>query len=96
MPLAAAYPSLIQAIESAFENKIAAMEALPKEDSAAREAIKKAFYLELATAIHSYTMSATVITSVTTGVVGIAGPLAPVGACPVAGAGMGAGTGNLL
>ena len=96
MPLAAGYLSLITDIEAAFENKISAMEALPKEDKAARAAIKKTFYLELATAIHAYTMSATVVTSVTTGVVGVAGPLAPVGACPVAGAGVGAGTGNLV
>ena len=96
MPLMSAYPNLITAIETAFENKIAAMEALPKEDKAARDAIKQAFYVELATAIHMYTLQAQVMTSVTTGVVGVAGPLAPVGACPVAGAGVGAGVGNLV
>ena len=96
MPLSAAYPSLITAIESAFQTKQDAMEALKKNDDAARAAINQQFYLDLATAIHTYTMSAVVTTTVVTGVVGVAGPLAPAGACPVAGAGSGAGTGNLL
>ena len=96
MPLAAAYTGLIADIEAAFKNKKEAMESLKKDDKAQRDAIEQIFYFELATAIHTYTMSAMVVTSVTTGVVGIAGPLAPVGACPVAGAGMGAGTGNLI
>lgn len=96
MPLMSAYPNLITAIEAAFENKRAAMEALTEMDEASRDAINQVFYLELATAIHTYTLQAQVMTSVTTGVVGVAGPLAPVGACPVAGAGVGAGVGNLL
>ena len=96
MPLSAAYPGLISDIEAAYAAKQDAMEGLKKNDDAARAAIMTKFYFDLATAIHSYTMSAVVMTSVTTGVVGIAGPLAPGGACPVAGAGVGAGTGNLL
>ena len=96
MPLSAAFPTLQQDIKKAFQDKKEAMEALKEEDPAARAAIEEKFYLAMSLAIHSYTMSATVMTTVVTGVVGVAGPLAPVGACPVAGAGTGSGTGNLL
>ena len=96
MPLTAAFPTLQQDIAKAFKDKKEAMEALKKEDPAARAAIEEKFYFAMAMAIHTYTMSATVMTTVVTGVVGVAGPLAPVGACPVAGAGTGSGTGNLL
>tara|TARA_X000000950_G_C13704346_1_gene573474 strand:+ start:601 stop:891 length:291 start_codon:yes stop_codon:yes gene_type:complete len=96
MPLTAAFPTLVQDIEAAFADKNEAMQALKENDDAARSAIEMKFYFALGMAIHTYTMSATVMTTVVTGVVGVAGPLAPVGACPVAGAGTGSGTGNLL
>lgn len=99
MPLATGYPLLIKAIESAFKAKKAAMEALPKEDPAAREAIEMIFYTELATAIHSYTLSAAVFGGAVAGTFqGVAGPLAPAGMTYAGGAIFGAtipGTGFL-
>lgn len=96
MPLNAAYPTLITDIEAAFEDKKSAMEALEKNDDAARAAIDKKFYLALATAIHSYTMQAQVIAYGGGPVTGVAGPLAPVGACPIVGASVVTTSGNLV
>ena len=97
MPLAAGYPLLIKAIEEAFEIKTAAINALPSYDEAVVDAINKNFYRQLATAIHSYTMSAVVSTTVVGGMVGIAAPII-LGAAvaPVAGPVAGVGFGNLV
>ena len=97
MPLAAGYPLLIKAIEEAFEIKTAAINALASYDKAVVEAINKNFYIKLATAIHSYTMSAVVSITVVGAMVGTAAPIilgAP--AAPVAGPIAGAGSGILL
>jgi len=97
MPLAAGYPLLIKAIEEAFEIKTAAINALPSYDKAVVEAINKNFYRQLATAIHSYTMSAVVQTTTTAGVIGAAAPII-LGAltAPVFGKATGAGVGKLV
>ena len=98
MPLAAGYPLLIKAIEEAFETKTAAINALASYDKAVVDAINKNFYIELATAIHSYTMSAVVSTTVLGGMYGIAAPIVPMVSvsAPVFGPIAGVGTGNLL
>ena len=100
MPLSAAYPLLITEIEAAFKEKQQSYEksdASKKMTVAEREAIDLKFYTALATAIHSYTMSAVVSTTVVGGMVGIAAPIilgAP--AAPVAGPVAGVGFGNLV
>ena len=98
MPLAAAYPLLIKAIESAFENKTTAINALKGYDKVAVDAINKKFYIELALSIHKYTMSADVSTMVVGGMVGVAAPIVPMVsvAAPVYGPVTGVGWGNLL
>lgn len=99
MPLSTAYPTLILDIEAAFKKK---QEAYEKSDSskkmtqAERDAIDIQFYTALATAIHAYTMSAVVATSVGCTVIGMAAPLAPAGAAPVFGSALGTGSGNLI
>ena len=96
MPLSAAFPTLIKDIEAAFEKKIKAMESMKEFSKEEKAKILQEFYIELATAIHSYTMSAQVVTTTTGVVVGTAAPLAPTGAAPVFGSSTGAGNGNLV
>jgi hypothetical protein len=99
MPLSAAYPTLISDIEAAFKKKQEAYEksdASKKMSQADRDAIDTQFYTALATAIHAYTMSAVVATSVGCTVIGMAAPLAPAGAAPVFGTAVGTGAGNLI
>jgi hypothetical protein len=100
MPLSAAYPLLIIEIEAAFKEKQQSYEksdASKKMTTAEREAIDLKFYTALATAIHSYTMSAVVSTSTVAGIVGTAAPIIlGVPAAPVFGGAVGVGTGILL
>lgn len=81
MPLSAAQPGLQAQIEAAFKKVLAA----GKQDGANPDIIIATLSLDLAAAIHAYTMQA-VVNSIGAGaIVGVAGPLAPIGACPVAG-----------
>ena len=95
MPLSAALPLLQLDIWLALED---ARKSIPEaaETGTSPSDINKALGDALGMAIHSYTTSAVVQTTVITVLAGIAAPLAPAGACPVAGAGMGSGTGTLL
>ena len=95
MPLSAAYPLLEAQIYSALQT--AGRTISPGgEEGASPGDINQQLATELAAAIHAYTMSAVVTTSVITVVGGIAAPLAPAGAAPVVAAGGGSGTGSLL
>lgn len=97
MPLQAAYPTLITDIEKAFDDKREAMEALKEHDDAARDAINMKFYFALATAIHSYTMQAQVVTTGGGPVTGVAAPVpTPAGSAAVVAAAVVTTSGNLV
>tara|TARA_R110002153_G_scaffold90586_1_gene221155 strand:- start:39 stop:341 length:303 start_codon:yes stop_codon:yes gene_type:complete len=100
MPLSAAYPLLISAIETAFKEKQQSYEksdASKKMTDAEREAIDLKFYIALAAAIHSYTSSAVVSTMVVGAMVGTAAPIIlGVPAAPAFGPVTGVGWGNLV
>ncbi len=95
MPLSTALPMLQLEIWMALED---ARKSIPEaaESGKSPSDINKTLGDNLGLAIHTYTTQALVQTSVITVLAGIAAPLAPTGACPVAGAGMGSGTGMLL
>jgi hypothetical protein len=95
MPLSTAYPLLEAEIFSALQGAGRAI-APGGEEGVSPSDINQQLATDLARAIHSYTMSAVVTTSVITVVGGIAAPLAPAGAAPVVAAGGGSGTGSLL
>tara|TARA_Y100001938_G_C8064472_1_gene419348 strand:- start:1176 stop:1469 length:294 start_codon:yes stop_codon:yes gene_type:complete len=97
MPLQSAFPLLEQDILIALMNMKESADVTHGEQKSDEQTILEAFAKELATAIHNYTLSAQVITTVTTAVVGTAGPIAPVPMMgPALGVGTGAGNGNLL
>ena len=95
MPLSVALPMLEMDIFMALENARGQI-AVAAESGKTPTEINQLFAFDLSLAIHSYTTQALVQTNVITVLAGIAAPLAPAGACPVAGAGMGTGTGVLL
>ena len=95
MPLSVAKFTLNEEIFAALEDARRTI-AVGAEDGKDPTTINKKLAFDLAEAIHFYTTSAVVDTSVITVLAGIAAPLAPTGACPVAGAGTGKGTGILL
>jgi hypothetical protein len=97
MPLNSAFPFLEQDILIALMNMKDSANVTHGEEKSDEQTILENFAKELATAIHNYTLSAQVVTSVNTVVIGVAGPIAMgpmVGPC--AGTGIGAGNGNLL
>jgi len=97
MPLSAAFPMLEQDIIIALMNMKESAEQTHGEKKSDEQSILEAYAKELATAIHNYTLSAQVITTVNTVVIGVAGPIVPVPMVgPCAGTGVGAGNGNLL
>ena len=96
MPLSDSYPILQAEIEIAFKRlRDNAKQAAKGGKDNSDEVIAQISY-DLATAIHSYVLSAVVVTAGGSVVTGIAGPLAPVGACPILGAGIVSSTGNLI
>ena len=93
MPLSAAKPLLEIEIKAAFKKVLKE----GQKDNADPEKIIADLASALTSAIDMYVTSATVITTVTTGVVGVASPIVVgVPAAPVAAMGSGAGNGNLL
>jgi hypothetical protein len=95
MPLTSALPTLKIELFLALED---ARKTIPAGDEVGTEptTINQTLANAMGQAIHDYTMQAVVSTTVITVLAGIAAPLAPTGACPVAGAGAGTGTGVLL
>lgn len=95
MPLSAAKAILEQDINAALHRMKNSGKKKHGGDKQEKD-ILDVFAMDLAEAIHKYTMSAEVIVStVTTAVTGTAAPLAPTGAAMVVGIGSGAGKGNL-
>ena len=96
MPLSAAKAALEQEILAALVKMKESSKKNHGGDQAEKD-ILDVFAMDLATAIHNYTMQAEVVVStVTTAVTGVAAPLAPTGAASVVGMGSGAGKGNLV
>ena len=97
MPHSAGYPTLIQDIEKAFDDKRKAMEALKEHSDEKRDAINKKFYKALATAIHNYTLTAQVMTSGGGPTTGVAAPVpTPAGSAAVVGVASVTSSGNLV
>lgn len=100
MPLSAAFPLLITDIEKAFKEKQEAYEKSAGDravTAAERAAIDTKFYTALATAIHSYTMSAVVVTNGGGPVTGVAAPVpTPAGSAAVVAAAVVVTSGNLV
>jgi hypothetical protein len=95
MPLSSALPQLKLDIWSALETARTSIPA-GAESGKAPALINKQLGADIGDAIHFYTTQAVVDTTVVTVLAGVAAPLAPTGAAPVAGAGTGKGVGVLL
>ena len=96
MPLQSAFPALQADIEAAFKKlRDSAKQAATKEGDNSDEVIAQVS-MDLAMAIHSYVMQAQVVVTGGGVVTGVAGPLAPVGACPIVGGAVTSSTGNLV
>lgn len=96
MPLSDSYPILQAEIEIAFKKLRDNAKKAAKGDKDNSDEVIAQVSHDLAAAIHSYVLSAVVITTGVSVVTGVAGPLAPVGACPIVGAGVTSGQGNLI
>ena len=95
MPLSVAVFTLNDEIFLALEDARKTI-SVGDEDGKDPSSINKKLAFDLSQAIHFYTSQAVVDTTVITVLAGIAAPLAPTGAAPVAGAGAGKGSGILL
>jgi|TARA_R110002060_G_scaffold68228_4_gene76934 hypothetical protein len=95
MPLSTALPTLKLDIWLALETARTSISAGAEEGKKPTD-INKQLGADIGDAIHFYTTQAVVDTTVITVLAGIAAPLAPAGAAPVAGAGAGKGFGILL
>tara|TARA_Y100000593_G_scaffold77916_1_gene144433 strand:+ start:7655 stop:7936 length:282 start_codon:yes stop_codon:yes gene_type:complete len=82
MPLSAAQPGLQAQIEAAFKKVMAAGE----KDGASPDAIIKTLSIDLAAAIHAYTMQAVVNTQGSGAITGVATVVPVTGVGPVVGA----------
>tara|TARA_Y100000992_G_C21214979_1_gene467403 strand:- start:817 stop:1107 length:291 start_codon:yes stop_codon:yes gene_type:complete len=96
MPLQAAFPGLQQDIEAAFKKLRDAAKQDATEAGDNSDQVILQVSMDLAVAIHKYVLSAQVVATGGGPVTGVAGPLAPVGACPIVGASVVTTSGNLL
>ena len=96
MPLQSAFPGLQADIEAAFKKLRDSAKAAAVDGKDNSDAVIAQVSMDLAIAIHSYVMQAQVVVSGGGVVTGIAGPLAPVGACPIVGGAVTSSTGNLV
>ena len=96
MPLQSALPGLQQDIEAAFKKLRDNAKKPAGKDGDNSDQVIAEVAQDLAMAIHNYVMQAQVITSGGGPVTGFAGPLAPVGVCPIVGGAVTSSTGNLV